>query len=92
MTAVKLPGVLSVMTGKECPKPFSINNYKPTELPLAVDKVVYFGEGVAAVAAKDEKTAERALDLIEIEYEELPFFLDPREAMAPGGRAHTRLG
>jgi len=79
--ALELPGVLAVITGTECPKPFSINNYKPTELPLAVDKVVYFGEGVAAVAAKDEKTAERALDLIEVEYEELPFFLDPREAM-----------
>lgn len=80
--AMQLPGVLTVITGEECPKAFSINNYKPTELPLAVDKVVYYGEGLAAVAAMDEKTAERALDLIEVEYEELPFFMDPLQAMA----------
>ena len=80
--ARQLPGVLAVITGEECPKAFSINNYKPTELPLAVDKVVYYGEGLAAVAAMDEKTAERALDLIEVEYEELPFFMDALQAMA----------
>ncbi len=80
--ASSLPGVLAVITGEECRTPFSVNNYKPTEHALAVDKVVYFGEGIAAVAALDEKTALRALDLIEVEYEELPFFLDPREALA----------
>lgn len=80
--ARELPGVLAVITGEECPKPFSVNNYKPTERALAVDKVVYYGEGVAAVAAVDEKTADRALDLIEVDYEELPVLLDPREALA----------
>ncbi len=79
--ALDLPGVLAVITGEECAKPFSVNNYKPTETPLAVEKVVYFGEGVAAVAAMDEKTAERAVDLIEVEYEALPFFLNPLQAM-----------
>jgi len=77
-----LPGVLAVITGDECSKPFSVNNYKPTEMALAKDKVVYYGEGVAAVAAMDEATAERALDLIEVEYEELPVYVDPRDAMA----------
>lgn len=80
--ALQLPGVLAAITGEECPVPFSVNNYKPTEMPLAKDKVVYYGEGVAAVAAVDEKTAARALELIEVEYEELPVLLDPREAMA----------
>jgi 4-hydroxybenzoyl-CoA reductase subunit alpha len=79
--ALAVPGVLAVITGKECEKPFSVNNYKPTELPLARKKVVYYGEGVAAVAALDEKTAGRAAELIEVEYEELPFFLDPRAAL-----------
>jgi 4-hydroxybenzoyl-CoA reductase subunit alpha len=79
--AEQLPGVLTVITGEECSKPFSVNNYKPTEMALAKDKVVYYGEGVAAAAAVDEKTAERALELIEVEYEELPVFVDPREAM-----------
>lgn len=80
--AAAVPGVLAVITGQECPRPFSVNNYKPTELPLAVDKVVYHGEGIAAVAALDEKTARRACDLIEVDIEPLPFFLDPREAAA----------
>ncbi|MBM3957355.1 MAG: molybdopterin-dependent oxidoreductase, partial [Gemmatimonadetes bacterium] len=77
-----VPGVLAVITGDECPKPYSVNNYKPTEHALATDKVVYCGEGVAAVAAVDEATAERALGLIDVEYEPLPVLLDPREAMA----------
>lgn len=75
-----VPGVLAVMTGEDCAKPYSVNNYKPSEWPLARGKVVYYGEGVAAVAAVDEKTAERAAALIEVEYEELPVLLDPREA------------
>jgi 4-hydroxybenzoyl-CoA reductase alpha subunit len=76
-----LPGVLAVITGDACKKPYSVNNYKPTEWALAPEKVVYYGEGVAAVAAVDEATAARAVDLIEVEYEELPVLLDPREAL-----------
>lgn len=79
--ALNLPGVLAVITGEESPKPFSINNHLPTETPLALDKVRYYGEGVAAVAAIDEAIAEDAVDLIEVEYEELPALLDPVEAM-----------
>jgi 4-hydroxybenzoyl-CoA reductase alpha subunit len=80
--AEALPGVLAVLTGREYPKPFSVNNYKPTETPLAVDKVVYYGEGVAAVVALEEITAERALDLIDVRYEELAPLVDPLQAMA----------
>lgn len=79
--AEKLPGVLAVITGSECPVPYNVNNYKPTEYALAPDKVVYYGEGIAAVAAIDETTAARAVDLIDVEYEELPFILDPVESM-----------
>ena len=79
--AAALPGVLAVITGSECQKPFSVNNLKPTEWALAPEKVVYYGEGVAAVAAVDAKTAERAVELIEVEYEELPVLLDPRDAL-----------
>lgn len=79
--AEAVPGVLAVITGKECPTKFSVNNYKPTETPLAVDKVVYHGEGVAAVVAKDEFTAEKALDLIDVTYEELPVLVDPLKSM-----------
>ncbi len=81
--ARQVPGVIAVMTGADCKKPFSVNNYKPSEWPLAPAKVVYYGEGVAAVAAVDLATAERACELIEVDYEELPVVLDPYEAMGP---------
>ncbi len=79
--AQALPGVIAVITGKDSPKPYSVNNHLPTEYPLAPDKVCYHGEGIAAVAAVDEETAERALDLIEVEYEELPVLVDLHKAM-----------
>jgi CO/xanthine dehydrogenase Mo-binding subunit len=49
---------------------------------IAVEKVRFAGERVAAVAAEDEDIAEQALSLIEVEYEELPPVLTPEEAMA----------
>jgi len=52
--------------------------------PLALDKVRYVGEEVAAVAAEDELAAEEAVKLIRVEYEELPAVFDPEEAMKPG--------
>jgi CO/xanthine dehydrogenase Mo-binding subunit len=51
---------------------------------LAMDKVRYVGDEVAAVAAVDEETAEEALSLIEVEYEQLPAVFDPYEAMERG--------
>jgi 4-hydroxybenzoyl-CoA reductase subunit alpha len=78
--AEKLPGVLVVFTGKDCPTPYSVNNLTPTETALAVDKVRYFGEGVAAVVALDEKTAAKATRLIKVDYEELPPLVNAREA------------
>ena len=51
---------------------------------LADDKARFTGDEIAAVAATDEDTAEEALDLIEVEYEELPFVTDPLEAMRHG--------
>jgi carbon-monoxide dehydrogenase large subunit len=51
---------------------------------LCVDRVRYVGEAVAAVVAEDRFTAYAALDLIEVDYEELPVVADPEEAMRPG--------
>jgi CO/xanthine dehydrogenase Mo-binding subunit len=51
---------------------------------LARGKVRYIGDAVAAVAAIDEDTAYEALELIKVEYEELPPVFDPLEAMLPG--------
>ena len=80
--ALALPGVVGVVTGADAPKPFCVMPYQPTERAMAIDKVRYWGEPVAAVAAIDEETAEDALDLIEVEYEPLPVLLDPQAAMA----------
>lgn len=80
--ALELPGVLAVITGEEAPNKWGIVPQTANEVALAVGKVRFWGEGVAAVAAIDEETAEAALDLIEVEYEPLPVLLDPFESMA----------
>jgi len=79
--ALELPGVLAVITGKDHPVPFVVNDHLPTEYPLTPEKVHYYGEGIAAVAATSEAIAEDALELIEVEYEALPVLLDPEVAM-----------
>jgi 4-hydroxybenzoyl-CoA reductase subunit alpha len=83
--AEKLKGVRAVITGKDFPG-ILYGNFMHTRdyLPLAIDRVRYIGEEVAAVAADDEDTAWEALDLIEVEYEELPGVFDPEEAMKEG--------
>jgi 4-hydroxybenzoyl-CoA reductase alpha subunit len=83
--AERLPGVKAVITGKEFGG-FKWGWSGPTrdEEPLAVAKVRYMYEGVAAVAAIDEDIANEACDLIEVEYELLPGVFDPFEAMQEG--------
>lgn len=83
--ALKMPGVLAVITGAEAPNKWGIVPQTANEVVLAVDKVRFHGEGVAAVAALDEETAAAALDLITVEYEPLPVLLDPQESLQ---RAH----
>jgi 4-hydroxybenzoyl-CoA reductase subunit alpha len=78
--AEALPGVFGVVTGGEMPTPFGIIVWTPDEHALATDRVRYIGDGVAAVAAVDEETANRALGLIRVEYEVLEPILDPEEA------------
>jgi len=89
-----LPGVVCVLTGKDVP-----GAKLTTDMPgqtgkkaragsdapvLASDVVRFVGEPIALVAAQTLTIAERALDLIEIEYELLPGVFDPIEAMKPG--------
>jgi CO/xanthine dehydrogenase Mo-binding subunit len=76
--AEKFPGVKGVVTGADIP--FLHGESLCDEPFLAIDKVRYMGEGVAAVAAVDEETAEIALNSITVEYEELPSLFDPVEA------------
>ncbi|HEX2204393.1 MAG TPA: xanthine dehydrogenase family protein molybdopterin-binding subunit [Longimicrobium sp.] len=79
--AEALPGVFAVVTGAEMPTPYGIIVWTPDEQALCTDRVRYIGDGVAAVAAVDEDTALRALELIRVEYELLPALLTPEEAL-----------
>ncbi|MGH7843850.1 MAG: hypothetical protein ACREQW_01575, partial [Candidatus Binatia bacterium] len=83
--ARRYPGVVAVITGADLPwthgeaikdKPF-----------LAQGKARYIGEPVAAVAAVDEDTAQAAVGLIDVEYEDLPAYFSAEEASKPGAVA-----
>jgi 4-hydroxybenzoyl-CoA reductase alpha subunit len=73
--ALAHPGVVAILTGADMPQKMGIMPSTQDETALAVDKVRYVGEPVAAVAAVDEDTAFEALSLIDVEYEDLaPIF------------------
>ncbi|HZR98999.1 MAG TPA: hypothetical protein VFE37_09850, partial [Chloroflexota bacterium] len=84
--AERLPGVACVLTGERlralpCQTHYGVVvQDKPI---VALDKVRYVGDVVAAVAAVDEDTAQEALDHIEVEYAELPAVFDAEEALRP---------
>lgn len=78
--AEKLPGVVAVITGGDCPPFPTVGSFLKDKFRLARGKVRYIGDAVAAVAATTEEIANAALRLIEVEYEPLPFVLDAEEA------------
>ncbi len=83
--AEKLPGVKGVVTGKDIPdRLYGIVPKAHDEYALARDKVRYIGDDVAAVCAVDPEIAEEALELIRVEYEELPAVFDPLDAIKDG--------
>ena len=77
-------GVAAIMTGDDCPHSYGVLPVAMNEYPLARGRVRYRGEPVAAIAAVDAETAERALGLIEFEVRELPAYYTSEEARAPG--------
>lgn len=80
-----LPGVFAVVTGADIPDVwYGVSPAREDEQILARDRVRYIGDEVAAVAAIDEETAERALALIDVDIEELPAVFDAMDALAPG--------
>ena len=86
--AASLPGVKDVIVGKDTPG-IKYGNWRlfpqtQDEFPLAMDKVRFIGDEVAAVAAIDPDIAEEAIDLIHVDYEELPAVFNVDEALAPG--------
>jgi CO/xanthine dehydrogenase Mo-binding subunit len=79
--ALALPGVKAVLTGADLAG--ARIGKKIVDMPLLAEGVVrYCGEKVAAVAAESEAIAAAAVDLIDVEYEELPVITDPIQAMA----------
>jgi len=79
--AERLEGVVAVAIGPDAPNPFGILPVGHDEHALAVDKVRYVGDNVACVAAVSEAIAEKALELIDVDYEVLPAYFDPEESM-----------
>jgi CO/xanthine dehydrogenase Mo-binding subunit len=78
--AERLPGVKVVIVGDEKTSPHRFGAGVADEYTLARGKVLYVGDPVAAVAADNEEIAQEAVDLIEVEYEELPAVFDGEEA------------
>src|SRR5258708_34887571 len=80
--AKALAGVRAVLTAADMPY---LKKKAPTRAHavLAIDRVVFAGQPVAAVAADEPAIAEEALDLIDVEYEVLPASVDPLESMKP---------
>ena len=78
-----LDGVVAVVTGDDCPHTYGVLPIAMNEYPLARGRVRYRGEPVAAVAAIDAETAERALALIKFEVKELPAYYTSEAARAP---------
>jgi carbon-monoxide dehydrogenase large subunit len=100
--ASQTPGVITVITGKDIlgkigPLPCAAHPVPemkmPTHYALAVNKVYFVGHPVAVVVAEDRYLARDALDLIEVDYEELPPVTDPQKALQPDAPIiHEDLG
>src|SRR5438094_7021973 len=86
-----LPGVRAVITAADIPQ---LKRKAPTRAHavLAIDRVVFVGQPVAAVAADELAIAEEALDLIEVEYEPLPAAVIPEESLQPGSPPVADVG
>ncbi len=90
LAALRVPGVHLVLTHHDAPERLysTARHEHPTEDPddtrLLDDTVRYIGQRVAAVVADSEAAAEEGCRRIEVVYEQLPYVVDPEEAMAPG--------
>ncbi len=86
--ALALPGMRAVLTGRDLPARYGILPVSQDETALAVDRVRYVGEPVAAVCADTEAIAQQALDLITVDYAPLDTVLSVEEAFRTDVRLH----
>lgn len=78
--AGKVPGVVKIVTGKDFPYRFGL--YMHDRHIFAQDRVRFVGEQVGAVIARDAATAQRAAEMVKVDYEELPAILGVEQALA----------
>ncbi len=90
--AVNAPGVQAIITG-EYAQGVLTGTFVEDRPPLAVGKVRYFGEPIAVVIADSELEAQRAVNMIKVEYEPLPVLNSPGDAIKPDAvLIHEGLG
>jgi len=82
--ALQVPGVVAVLTGKDLGSNAFYGVMIKDQGVVAVDRVRYVGEPIAAIAAETLEAAEEAALLVDIEYEELPSVFDAQEAIHEG--------
>ena len=97
--ALKAPGVVAIYTGKDVkgigpvPCASALPELKvPDYRVLAQDKVCFVGHPVAAVVANDRYAARDAIDLVQVDYDELPVVVDPEEAVKGGTVIYDNFG
>src|SRR5256885_2288906 len=98
--ALKAPGVVAVYTGKDLadkigpvPCASALPDLKvPDYRVLAKDKVLFVGHPIAAVVAKDRYAAQDAIDLVIVDYEDLPAVVDVEQAAQGGTLVHESFG
>jgi 4-hydroxybenzoyl-CoA reductase subunit alpha len=89
--AAAIPGVIAIITGADLPIQYGIIPWTKDETALAVGKVRYIGDAIAAVAAVDEETANLAVKKIVVEYELLTAVLDTEAAKITGNDEQTKV-
>src|SRR5437773_681038 len=90
--ALAMPGVRAILTADELPAPADVVTDLGQRIPANIkgeralaSEPVYHGEPVLAVAAVDELTAAEAIEKIVVDWEPLPFVVDPLASLRPGG-------
>jgi xanthine dehydrogenase molybdenum-binding subunit len=90
--ALAMPGVKAILTANDLPAPADTLTDNGTVIKASkwgerglTNEPVYQGEPILAVAAVDELTAAEAIEKIEIDFEPLPFVVDPLDSLRPGG-------